>query len=656
VRKRAPWGSDVILDMDTLRARVEEASRHDAFAFDIESRGGANSPSDPDVAALDTMHNEVTWISITGPAGSMVIPFSHPVGELIEEQRKVKEPWYDYDNPTKTGKPRKKWRTVTIPPVFSDPPKQLWPGDVFEVLEPLLFDPDKVKVGSNVKFDVKSLAKYFDGRLMPGPYWDTEVAQHLIDENMPSKGLKALTKHYCNFEYAELAKKGLDGQPFSAVARYALYDTVYAWIVYRRQSEIVERDFSGVMHLDQDTLEALMRAEYRGAYIDVDALSALSERLSARLGEIKALVWKDAQKEFNLQSRADVAWYVYEHRGHEVTEWTKGGKNVAPSPKTDEKTLTPLARTDPHVGYVLEHASVQKMYGTYSEGIRKWLDGSWVHPSFRLAAARTGRLSCASPNLQNIPAPDTEIGALVRGVFVAPPGHRLVVADYGQIEPRTLAHCADDPAMQEVFLSGEDPYRAMGALVYGKVPDEITKSERSIIKVLLLSVLYGAGPRSVSETSGVPLRQIEMALKAHRQAFPATYGWMRREIDKARKRKPVPYVETLLGRRRRLPDLLHPDEGVMDRARRQAINSIIQGSAGEIMKLALVRLDRLLEDGMSLTVTVHDEVVVTTPEDRAERCAEIVEEALVGEEMQELLSVPLVTDAKIVDSWAEGKD
>ena len=270
--------------------------------------------------------------------------------------------------------------------------------------------------------------------------------------------------------------------------------------------------------------------------------------------------------------------------------------------------------------------------------------------------------NCREPNLQNVPRPGTENGKKVRGLFIAKPGEKLAVADYGQIELVVLAHFCGYGALFDGFFHGVDPHSATAAALIGEDPrtfmarvkagDPDALALRQVAKGINFAVVFGAQPSKVASMAEIPVKEAEHFLSVHERAFPEIYDLKRDIIRQCRKDR---YVTTLLGRRRRLPTIYARNEWERLKAERQAVNSKIQGSAADLIKIAMVRLDKSLEDGMDLVLSVHDELVVRTPEDRAEQCGGIMRNAMLGKEIQALVKVPLTADLKIVDRWSEAK-
>jgi DNA polymerase-1 len=266
-----------------------------------------------------------------------------------------------------------------------------------------------------------------------------------------------------------------------------------------------------------------------------------------------------------------------------------------------------------------------------------------IHTQFVLTGAETGRFSSRNPNLQNIPHPRTSNGKAIRNLFVAPEGCSLVVADYSQIEPRVMASFSQDPVMLDAYLTGKDIYTAIA---------EPLGLSRDAGKVAVLSMSYGVGPDKASSSLGISLQEAKDFLEQCEQQFKSVMDYKKQVIRTARARNPQPYVETMVGRRRYLPDLKSREFGFKSRAERQAFNTVIQGSAADLIKVAMVRAHHLLPDGAYMVLTVHDEIVTVTPDDMAEETASSIREAMEG---IKALKVPLVADLTIVKKWGDAK-
>jgi DNA polymerase-1 len=594
------------------------------------------------------------------------IPFGHPNGNtLIRAATRRKD---------KTTN-----KFVPVPAVFSDPPKQLRRSRVFEILRPLFLHPDIIKIAHNATFDLVSTAKYL-GEVPRGPLHDTIVMQHLLNENLISKRLKDLIARYWKVKYDfDNVGKCIEAHTFRKVAHYAFMDVRYTWLLWKRLRPLIDEDnLREVFELELNNgmagvIDVLCEMNRTGAPVDVDALEVLREELSKRLVDIEADIYRAAGEKFNINSVPQKQRILFGKK-------SDGGQGLKPiketdsgAPSTDAETLEHYADKNALCKSLLDYAEINKLLGTYvlgylgEEGNPKKpcriYDGR-IHADLVQYGTVTGRFSCREPNLQNIPRPDTDLGKKIRGLFIAPPGYKMVVADYGQIEMMLLAHFAGPGPLYHGIHNGMDPHSATAAALAGIDPaefmdmvrdeDKKAKAARQVAKGVNFAVVYGAGPDKVASMADISVSQAKNFLGIHQDEFPEVYRFKNRVIEVCKSRRP-PHVVTLLGRKRRLPTIFSSDRGIRGQAERQAVNSLIQGSAADVIKLAMIRLHNTLPDDMKLILSVHDELVTLTPEDRADECAELVHEAMLGEGIQSLVNVPLDSDLKIVDRWAEAK-
>lgn len=263
--------------------------------------------------------------------------------------------------------------------------------------------------------------------------------------------------------------------------------------------------------------------------------------------------------------------------------------------------------------------------------------------------------NCTEPNLQNIPRPDTELGKQIRSLFIAPPGYKFIVADYKQIEYVVMAHFSGDPTLIRFFEEGRDFHLAVASMILGIPEADVTKVQRTVSKNANFAVAYGAGIAKLAQMSGITEKEARAFSDAHRRMLPALYQFNNDVIRTCRKRKPVPYVKTLLGRKRRLPAINWSNDELRMYAERQAVNTVVQGTAADVNKVALVRLHEMRTEWLQTLLTVHDEFVISVPDDRVDEGLAIVNEAMVGEGIQELMSVPLGIDIQAVQRWSDAK-
>ena len=649
-----------------------------AFAFDVETVGP------DDFSRLHPLLNEVTWIAFATEGRTDVIPMGHPNGEFLHwdkpllgsgekrlaEGKEIRE--QDY------SKREDNWT-----PVFSEAPEQLLPGDVFKALKPLLFS-DKTKVGHNIKFDLKAIAKYYRGVVCPKPYFDTMMAAFILDNRTKnSLGLAACAERELGLEVVKGVGKAVERHSFSEVAKYAGIDAETTWNLYKIYDErLTERNMLTVWRLEMDLMLVLADMELAGAHIDEEELESLRKQLEKDIIKVTGEAFKLAGKEFHMNS-------IQEKQKLLFTPKSEGGRGIRPN-KTIKIALTPKGldavkngqeigsqhysvsaealeyyrEKDPLVAAIMKYQDLNKIMTTYvtpytggevtrtTAGKSKTVErqsllvNGKVHTNFKSHGAETGRFSSSEPNLQNIPS-QGEYGKLIRNLFIAPPGYKLVVADYSQIEPRIIASFSRDPKFMQNYLEGGDIYTTIG--------NEMNVDRRAG-KVLVLAIAYGVGPEKIADQIGCTVKEAHQLMDRFNDAFTSINNYRNRVIRTARQQRPLPYVSTVLGRRRYIPELLNKDLGMKSRAERQAFNTVIQGSAADLIKLAMVRAHSCFVDEPEVNVllTVHDELVTITPDHLANEVAAAITASMEGVTLPDMM-VPLIADTKIVQKWGEAK-
>ena len=470
--------------------------------------------------------------------------------------------------------------------------------------------------------------------------------------------------------------KEIEKYSFDEVATYAGLDAEWTWKLYKvYEQKIKDEKVQGVFNLEMDVLQVISEMELRGADIDLAQLAQLKIDIEQQLEETKASIFKLAGRPFNLNS-------VPEKQAILFTPKKDGGRGIKPKKMTPagqkrhqegkpttvkdysvaQDAMEYLRGRDELVDELLNYQDLNKLMTTYvmpyqGGSVTRTLLGKSktvsresilykgkVHTDFIQYGTETGRFSSRNPNLQNVPNPRTKNGKAVRNLFVAPPGHKLVVADYSQIEPRVIASFSKDRIMCQAYVDKEDLYTAIG---------ETMGIDRAGGKELLLSVAYGVGPEKISSSIGCSVERARELLDEFAAKFPSVTRYKRKIIQEAKVRTPVPYVVTMLGRKRYLPNLRAREIGLKAKAERQAFNTVIQGSSADLIKVAMVRARNLIPDEASLILTVHDELVTVTPDHLAEETAEAIREAMEG---INALSIPMIADVKIVSRWGEAKD
>ena len=664
---------NIITTKKQLTDLVEYYSKKDAFAFDVETVGENR---------IQPVVNDVLWISLATEGSVDVIPMGHPNGDflhwdkelLLSGQRKLAAGKELKDDDY--SKNKAKWK-----PVFGEPPVQLLPGEVFAALKPLFFS-DKLKIGHNVKFDLKSIAKYYRGVVPTKPFFDTLMASFIIDNRAKnSLGLADCAKRVLGIEVKKGVGAEVEVHSFTDVANYSGLDAEATWDLYKALEPRLVGSLQRVWSLEMDVIGALCDMELTGATIDVEEMKSLRSRLEKDLDLAKAKAWKLVGEPFSMNSVPEKQRLLFspkpEGRGIKPNLKIKvaltakgqdiayaGGELTQSHYSVSADALEFYRGKDELVDAILEYQDLNKLMTTYvmpylggeitrtTAGKSRVVDKKSmmikgrVHTNFKPHGAETGRFSSSEPNLQNIPS-SGEYGKLIRNLFIAPPGHKLIVADYSQIEPRVIAGLSKDPIMMDNYLQSKDIYTTIG---------DTMGVDRKAGKVLVLAIAYGVGPDKIAQSIGCSLKDAKDLLDRFSVQFKDISKYRARVIRMAKAQSPTPFVETIFGRRRYLPDLNSRDQGLQRRAERQAFNTVIQGSAADIMKLAIVRAHSCFVDepDVNVVLTVHDELVTVAREDLAEETAEAIRESMEGIKVPEI-GVPLIADVKIVDKWGEAK-
>ncbi len=399
--------------------------------------------------------------------------------------------------------------------------------------------------------------------------------------------------------------------------------------------------------LERPLQAVLAEMELAGVRLDVSRLRRQSEVLAERIERIEGRVRMLAQQpDFNVNSRDQVAWLLYDKLGMRAGRRTATGKR-----STALSALEPLHGEHEAVDLILEHRELSKLKSTYLDPLPELVDPvtGRLHTTFNQAVVATGRLSSMHPNLQNIPV-RSELGRQIRRAFIAAEGAQVLVADYSQIELRVLAHIADEPVLIDAFNRGEDVHRRTAAEINGVDASQVSAEMRRRAKVVNFGILYGMGPRRLSTDLGISLREAERTIATYFERYPRVRAYIDATLDSCREHG---YVTTLLGRRRAIPDIHSPNRSAREYAERTAYNMPIQGTAADIMKWAMLKLAPALQAlGGRLLLQVHDEIVAEVPIDAAAASVAAVREAM---ETAASLRVPLVADVGVGPNWLEAK-
>ena len=603
--------------------------------------------------ALDPLRNEVFWIGIAIDGKSWAIPMGHPNGDVVTPEDRGDGstiPPPGYRALLKNGNESMAKARYYKPAVFTAPPAQLSKSEVFEALRPLFFS-DLLKIGHNVKFDARSITKYYN-ELPPGPYMDTMLMQHVINENLLSYSLEKLLAH--NFDglnaYHRHGKLGsiIHQVSFSQAIEYVHLDVRWTWLLYKMLWRKIKNkpDILSCLTQDMQVLRVLMDMENIGINVDKRSMKHLGRELDKRLNDIILEMSQYVSPGFNPDSTKHKQVLLFTSKkegglGLKASKLTKSGAS-----SVDEETLKSLEGKHPVVPLLLEWAEVKKMKSTYVDSLLTKLHKGRLHPSFHLHRTTTGRMSSSNPNLQNIPRDSS-----VRSLFVAPPGYSLLVADYDQIELRVMCMFSKDPKMSEFFLTGSDIHAGAAALILKKKPEDVTPEERQLGKGVNFLTAYGGGATKLAATTGVTVEHAKFVIDSYYQQFKGITKWKQAVIHTAIRQG---YVSTISGRRRHLPDITATDMSLRSRAERQAINSVVQGSAADICKKAMIDVyDAFRDTNAKMLVQVHDELVVAVPTDEVSIMMPILVQAMGDDRIIE--GIPLKVSCHSAGSWSEAK-
>jgi DNA polymerase-1 len=399
--------------------------------------------------------------------------------------------------------------------------------------------------------------------------------------------------------------------------------------------------------MEMPLLSVLLRMERRGVRVDVDLLRELGREFDQRLEATLKDIYELAGTEFNVGSPPQLREVLFER----LKLSTRGVRRGKTGLSTDADVLQRLAKDHPLPAKILDHRNLAKLKSTYVDPLPGCVDARTgrVHTSFDQTVAATGRLSSSNPNLQNIPI-RTEEGRRIRAAFLAAEGSRLVSADYSQIELRVLAHISGDSTLVEAFRKGEDIHLRTAAEVFHVAPEAVSDDQRRAAKVINFGIVYGMGPSALSRQLAVSYDEAEQYIESYFARYPGVRDYIRSTLEQGRKQG---FVSTLLGRRRFMPDLSSPEGGARQFAERTAVNTPIQGTAADLIKAAMVKIDRRLrESGGSagMILQVHDELILEAPEAEVDRVVTVVREEMEGAAE---LAVPLEVAVGVGASWAE---
>jgi len=591
-----------ILDREQLAACLEEIRQAGRCAVDLET------------TSLDAVTAQIVGISLCwGEAKACYIPVSH---------------------------------------IYLGMPAQLGLATVLTALEPILTDPDLPKYGQNFKYDWIVLERA--GVRMRGVVRDPMLASYVLDPSRNVHGLDSLAlEHLAHTMISYKAvtdqrREGFDSVEVERATEYAAEDAEVTFRLAELLGERVEQEpeLSRIFHeMEMPLSLVLARMELSGVLLDVARLTGLVDGVLLQMMQLEAEVRREAGWEININSPKQLQQLLFDELGLDKGRRTKTGFS------TDADVLADLAIEHPIAASIDEYRTLSKLKSTYLDTLPTLVNPETgrVHTSYNQAVAATGRLSSSDPNLQNIPV-RTELGRRIRSAFVAPPGRVLLSADYSQIELRVLAHLCADPVLLEAFHQGQDVHQRTACEVFGVSPDAITDEQRRVAKAVNFGVIYGQTDWGLARQLRIPKHVARQYIESYFERYAGVQQFMDRTIEQAREAR---MVHTMLGRRRPLPDINSRKRAARLYSERIARNTPIQGTAADIMKLAMLRVEcALAAEGVDarMILTVHDELVFEVRPADVESVTELARREMSG--VTEL-AVPLRVDVGVAENWAE---
>ncbi len=585
-----------------LKKVIKEASKSDTVAIDTETTG------------LDYIDSELVGISISFNAGEgFYIPIKHNDESII----------------------------------------QLPLEDVINALKPLLESSEKKIIGQNIKFDKNILMKY--GLKIASIKNDTMMMSYVLDASATRHNLDALASYYLGYKtstYEDVAGKGakqisFDDVPIDIATNYAAEDADITLRLYEELSPKL-KNIESLNKLNEEIeiplIEVLSDMERNGAILNAKVLNAQSKDLEERIIRLENKAYKLAGEEFNLGSTKQLREIFFDKLNYRVIKKTPGGQ-----PSTDEKVLAELAEEYELPKVLLEHRTLSKLKSTYTDKLPNQISSlsGKVHTSFHQAVTTTGRLSSSDPNLQNIPI-RTEDGRRIRQAFEPSNGNKFISADYSQIELRVMAHLSKDPGLLSAFQEGEDVHSKTASEVFNVGIEDVSSDLRRNAKAINFGLIYGISAFGLGKQLGITRNLAAEYMAMYFEKYPGVKQYMESTKESASQNG---YVETLFGRRLYLKEINANNALRRQASERAAINAPVQGTAADIMKIAMIRMYQALEKEKSearIILQVHDELILDTPEKEIDRVVELTTEAM---KEATLLDVPLEIDIGIGDNW-----
>ena len=542
---------------------------------------------------------------------------------------------------------REKGRAFYVPLRHVDGPNL---PDALELLRPVLQDESIFKIGHNLKYDILILRR--EGIGVAGRLYDTMIASYLLNPNKPGHSLEETALdhlHHKKRPFSEVLGNRVSFAvvPVEEATRYAAEDALLAFELKEILFALLRDRGLHSLYFDVEMplISVLCDMEEAGVRVDAGRLRELSKELEQSLALLEQRIYALAGGQFNINSPKQLASVLFERLGLKPLKKTKTGYS------TSVEILEELAGSHELPGEILNYRTLFKLKSTYVDTLPKLINArsGRIHTSFNQAATATGRLSSSEPNLQNIPIRG-EWGTRIRNVFIAADGFQLLSADYSQVELRVLAHMSGDKTLTEAFLADVDIHTRTASELFGIAPDSVTADMRRIAKTVNFGVIYGISPFGLSEALKIPQKEAGAYIERYFASHSGVKTFIEETLTRARQDG---FVTTLLGRKRPLPEINSANPSVRQQAERMAVNTPIQGTAADLIKLAMLGISRRLkEQGFRtrMVLQIHDELLFEVPEEELP-----VARNLITHEMEHALklSVPLKVDAGTGRSWAE---
>ncbi|ACM23015.1 MULTISPECIES: DNA polymerase I [Thermotoga] len=599
-----PTGYEIVKDHKTFEDLIEKLKEVPSFALDLET------------SSLDPFNCEIVGISVSfKPKTAYYIPLHHRNAQNLDE---------------------------TL---------------VLSKLKEILEDPSSKIVGQNLKYDYKVLM--VKGISPVYPHFDTMIAAYLLEPNEKKFNLEDLSLKFLGYKmtsYQELMSfsSPLFGFSFADVpvdkaANYSCEDADITYRLYKILSmKLHEAELENVFYrIEMPLVNVLARMELNGVYVDTEFLKKLSEEYGKKLEELAEKIYQIAGEPFNINSPKQVSKILFEKLGIKPRgKTTKTGEY-----STRIEVLEEIANEHEIVPLILEYRKIQKLKSTYIDTLPKLVNPKTgrIHASFHQTGTATGRLSSSDPNLQNLPTKSEEGKEIRKAIVPQDPDWWIVSADYSQIELRILAHLSGDENLVKAFEEGIDVHTLTASRIYNVKPEEVNEEMRRVGKMVNFSIIYGVTPYGLSVRLGIPVKEAEKMIISYFTLYPKVRSYIQQVVAEAKEKG---YVRTLFGRKRDIPQLMARDKNTQSEGERIAINTPIQGTAADIIKLAMIDIDEELRKRnmkSRMIIQVHDELVFEVPDEEKEELVDLVKNKMTNVVK---LSVPLEVDISIGKSWS----